>query len=416
VATISWPDELSKWDDFSDLDHSAIAGTAEQRRLALRKDRALHIINYDNIPWLLDELGDTWPFRHVVCDESSRLKSHAALRFRGRAARAAEVDEEGNIIRDAMPARRGLRHVAAKAQRWVNLSGTPAPNGLLDLWSQTYLLDGGRRLGRTITEYRNRWFRQGRDGYSYEPIPNALEEITARLSDICLTLDVADYVDLPELVTNVVYAELPTTAARTYRQLERQFFVEITGVPIGADNAAVLTNKLLQAANGALYAAPGSREWVQLHDAKLEALHSVIEEAAGANVIIAYNYASDRDRLRRAYPDAAVLDGNPGTVAAWNAGKINKLLLHPDSAGHGMNLQYGGNIMVFFGLTWRLESYLQAIERIGPTRQMQSGLDRRTFVHHIVARRTIDEAVMDRLLHKATVQEAVKAYMKRVNA
>jgi SNF2 family DNA or RNA helicase len=416
VTKMTWPDEIKEWDDFRHLDYSVITGTAEQRRRAMRADRAIHLINYENIPWLLDEVQNAWPWPRVIADESSKLKSHSALRFKGRAAQREIRDKDTReIIQEASPARRGLKHVAHRSKRWINLTGTPSPNGLMNLWSQMYLLDSGARLGRNITAFRDRWFYLDREGHSYIPLPGALEQIMGLIEDICLTLDSKDYFDLPPLVINNLYVELPTEARRHYRELERDYVTHIQGHRIDVANAAVLSGKLLQAASGAIYTERGNKHsWVGLHDEKLDALEEVLDEAMGNPVMIAYNFDSDLQRLRAAHPDARLMDSDPQTLLDWNDGRIAKLLIHPASAGHGLNMQFGGNILVFFSLTWNLEDYQQIIERIGPTRQAQSGLNRPTFVHHILARNTIDEYALERLAGKATLQDAVKNFVKRL--
>ena len=415
VATMTWPNEIAEWVDFQHLSHAVITGTAAERRAAMRLDRNIHLVNYENIPWLLQELKNKWPWQRVIADESSKLKSHSALRFKGSTGRP-QVIEDGEIVQKARAAMHGLKHVAHLTKRWVNLTGTPAPNGLQDLWSQVFLLDGGQRLGRTITAFRDRWFysvpRPSGAGRDYIARPTAMDEILGLIQDICLTLRPEDYFDLPPLVHNPIWVDLPPDARAFYNTLEREFFAQFAGHNIEAVSGAALANKLLQCANGAVYY-DDQRNWAHVHDAKLEALEDVLEEAAGAPVLIAYFFKHDLERLRRAHPDARVMDNNPQTLRDWNAGKIGKLLIHPDSAGHGLSMQHGGNILCFFSQTWKLESYQQVIERIGPTRQMQSGYDRPVFVHHLLARRTMDEVAVACGAHKANIQDAIKNYMVR---
>lgn len=349
----------------------------------------------------------------VLVHNCSKLKSASAKRFKGTPS-CPRIVEGGVVVQEKRVALPGLKHIAHLAERWINLTGTPTPNGIEDLWSQVFLLDGGERLGRTITAFRDRWFQRDFNGYGYVPLPHAFGEIMALIKDICLTIDVKDYVDLPPLVMNDIYVDLPPDARRFYRELEREFFAVNKGREVEAVNSAVLSGKLLQAANGAVYASDGEvGEWTPIHDAKLEALEDIIEEASGAPVMIAYHYKHDLIRLKAAHPDARVMDDNPQTLHDWNAGRIPKLLIHPDSAGHGLSMQEGGNILVFFSQISKLESYLQVIERIGPMRQFQSGLDRPCFVHSILARNTYDEIAVARGLRKAATQDAVREYMKR---
>lgn len=415
VATMTWPDEIEKWADFAGLDTSIVTGTAAERRAALRRDRAIHLMNYENIPWLLAELKGRWPFQRAIADESSKLKAPTSKRFAGTPARARKV-ENGVVVQERREATPGLKHFAHLAERWINLTGTPTPNGLEDLWSQIYVLDGGRRLGNNITAFRNRWFVRDASGYGHVPLPHAFGEIMSRIQDICLTLDSADYFDLPPLVDNPIYVELPPDARRFYRELEREYFAVNKGREVEAVNSAVLSGKLLQVANGAVYTSDSEeKEWTLVHDAKLEALEDIFEEACGAPVMVAYNFKHDLARLQAAHPDGRVMDDNPQTLRDWNAGRIGKLWIHPDSAGHGLNMQDGGNILVFFSQTNKLESYLQIIERIGPMRQVQGGYDRPCFVHSIIARRTYDEIAVARGLQKAATQDAVREYMKRID-
>lgn len=412
VATITWPNEIAQWDNFAHLSYSVITGTPDQRREAMRLNRDIHLINYENIPWLLEELNGAFPWKRVIADESSKLKSHSALRFKG-CLGSPEILRDNVVVEKARAAKRGLKHVARHTHRWINLTGTPAPNGLQDLWSQTFLLDSGERLGRTITAFRDRWFYsvpRADGGRDYLPRPHAMEEILARIQDICLTLRAEDYFDLPPIVHNKVWVDLPPAARSEYEKLERDFFATFDGKNIEAVSSGALANKLLQCANGAVYY-DDQHNWVNVHNAKLDALEDVLEEAAGAPVMIAYFFRHDLERLREAHPDARIMDASPQTLRDWNAGKIRKLLIHPDSAGHGLNMQHGGNILCFFSQTWKLESYLQVIERIGPTRQTQSGYDRAVFVHHLLARRTMDEVAVARGAYKEVTQDAIKNYM-----
>lgn len=399
VARSTWPEEVEKWAHLKGVRIAAATGSESQRSHIVHARRAdVVTINYDKLPWLVDHLGPLWPFRTVVADEATRLKSFRL--------------KQGGVRAQA------LGKVAHKrVRRWVNLTGTPAPNGLRDLWGQQWFIDEGQRLGRTFGAFENRWFsskRVGASQFARELVPTdfAQRQIEEALADCTITVRAADFLDLPPLVENVISVEMPPTAARHYRELEKEMFTTLAGGhEVEAFNAAALTQKCLQCANGAMYV-DDRGAWQEIHDAKLEALRSVVEESAGAPVLVAYHFKSDLARLQRAFPHGRQLDANPQTVADWNAGRIPVLFAHPASAGHGLNLQHGGNVLVFFGLWWNLEEHEQIIERIGPTRQAQAGLNRPVFVHRIVTRGTVDELVLARLKTKASVQSLLLEAMK----
>jgi SNF2 family DNA or RNA helicase len=347
---------------------------------------------YDNLSWLCETLGDAWPFVTVVADELTRLKS---FRIRQGSKRAGALG----------------RVAHTKVKRFVGLTGTPGANGLKDLWGQTWFLDKGERLGRTFTAFEQRWFTRGYDGFSLQPLSHAQEEIQELLQDICLTVT---GLPVDEPIRNPIYVDLPRDARALYNDMEEEMFAQIGADGVEAANAAVRTQKCLQIANGAIYTGEGG-EWEAVHGAKLDALDSVIEEANGMPVLVAYNFKHDLERLRRRFRQARVLDADPDTIRQWNAGRIEVLLAHPASAGHGLNLQDGGNILAFFGLNWSLEEHMQIIERIGPTRQKQAGYDRPVFVHYIMARDTVDDMVLDRLTSKKTTQEILLEATKARN-
>ena len=304
---------------------------------------------------------------------------------------------------------RALAKVAhTKSRRFIGLTGTPAPNGLKDLWGQVWFVDRGERLGRTFSAFEARWFTKGWDGYSLQPREFAQAEIEDRLKDVCLTVK---GLDVNEPIRNVIEVELPKDARKTYEEMERDMWALIEGEGVEAVNAAVRTSKCLQLSNGAVYKEDGS--WAVVHDEKIDALKSVVEEANGMPVLVAYNFKSDLARILAAVPGAKPLDDNPKTIVDWNAGRIPVLVAHPASAGHGLNLQDGGNILAFFGLNWNLEEHDQIIERIGPQRQKQSGYDRPVFIHYILARGTVDAMVLDRLVNKRSVQDVLLDAMRR---
>ena len=400
VAQSTWPDEARKWSHLREVEVSAVIGTVEERRAALQRPATIYTTNYEQLPWLVEDLGDRWPFTKIVADEATRLKGFR-LRQGGRRARA-------------------LARVAHKrVRRFIELTGTPSPNGLKDLWGQAWFLDAGERLGRTYEAFVSRWFRServGSDPYAVNlvPLPFAQEQIQERLRDICLSLDARDHFDLREPIVNVIRVDLPAKARRLYRDMEREMFMQIDGTAVEAFNAASKTMKCLQLANGAAYT-DDHGSWKEIHDAKLQALESVLEEAAGAPVLVAYHFKSDLARLLRAFPQGRVLNTDPQTIRDWNAGRIPVLFAHPASAGHGLNLQDGGNILVMFGHWWDLEQYQQIVERIGPARQAQAGYDRPVFIHHIVAADTVDEIVMQRRESKRAVQDLLLEAMKKGN-
>jgi SNF2 family DNA or RNA helicase len=394
VAQSTWPDEAAKWSNFG-IEVQPIVGSPVEREKALRNSNAgLFTINFENVPWLVDHLGDKWPFEHVTADESTRLKSFRLGGKKGRRARSMAK----------------IAHTKIKG--WTNLTGTPSPNGLADLWGQSWFLDGGQRLGRTFTAFEQRWFRTGFNGFGVEAMPHAQEQIEAALRDLHITIDPADWFDLAEPIVNVVRVELPAKARALYRDMEKRMFMEVGEHDVEAFNAASRTIKCLQLANGAAYVGDSTDKWVEVHDAKIQALSSITEEAMGAPVLVAYHFKSDLARLQRAFPHGRVLDSSPDTIREWNRGSIRLLFAHPASAGHGLNLQDGGNILVFFGHWWGLEEFQQIIERIGPVRQKQAGHDRPVFIHHIVATGTVDELVMARRETKREVQDLLLEAMK----
>ena len=342
VARATWGPEAKKWSHLEHLQVRVITGSSKQREQAATSGADIYCMNYENLEWLVSFFGDKWPFRTVVADEATKLKS---FRIRQGSKRAAALGKVAHT------------HVT----RFINLTGTPAANGVRDLWGSQYFLDRGERLGKTFSAFEQRWFRKGYDGFSLQPQPHAQEEIQAKLRDICLTVT---GLPVDEPIRNTIYVDLPPKARRAYDDMEEEMFAQIGADGVEAANAAVRTGKCLQIANGAIYTeAP---KWEALHDAKLEALDSVIEEAGGAPVLVAYNFKHDLERLRRHLPAARTLDADPDTIRQWNAGRIPILLAHPASAGHGLNLADGGNILAFFGLDWSLETHMQIIERIGP--------------------------------------------------
>lgn len=391
VARTTWPTEAARWQHLEHVRVVPITGTPKQRERAAAREGEVFTTNYDNLVWLRDWYGDAWPFKTVVADEFTRLKS---FRIRQGGSRARALGQVAHT------------HVT----RFIGLTGTPAPNGIRDLWGPSWFLDQGERLGRTFSAFEQRWFRKGYDGYSLVPYDHTQEEVQDKLKDICLTVT---GLPVDEALVNPVYVTLPTHVRRAYDEMETELFAELeSGVEVEAANAAVKTQKLLQIANGAMYV-DDVGNWEEVHNAKMDALESIIEEAGGAPVLVAYHFRHDLERLRRRLPHARVLDADPNTIHDWNAGRIPLLLAHPASAGHGLNLADGGNILAMFGVNWNLEEYMQIIERIGPMRQKQAGYNRPCLVYPILASDTVDEVVMDRLASKRSVQDVLLDAMKR---
>lgn len=394
VANTTWPEEAAKWEHTAHLTVVPVTGDMQGRVVAVRQRADVHAINYENLPWLVEYWGDRWPYRTIIADESTKLKSFR-LRQGGKRAQA-------------------LARVAhTKVKRFVELTGTPSPNGLQDLWGQVWFIDRGQRLGRTYEGFKQRWFRPHPSGFGLDALPHAQKEIQELLSDICITVEAKDWFDLREPIVNNIYVDMPARARKTYEDMEKQMFTELdSGHEIEAFNAASRTIKCLQIANGAAYT-EGNTEWQDVHDQKLQALESVVEEANGMPVLVAYHFKSDLARLKKHFPKGRELDKNPKTLTDWNKGKIPLMFAHPQSAGHGLNLQDGGNILVFFAHWWNLEERLQVIERIGPTRQLQAGHDRPVWIHNIIARKTVDELVIERVNTKREVQDILMGAMRR---
>lgn len=382
VAQSTWDAEIDKWDHLQDLTLSKVLGPEKERRQALHTPADIYIINRENVTWLVQTLKGSWDFDMVVIDELSSFKSPKSQRFKS------------------------LRKVRPLISRIVGLTGTPSPNGLIDLWAQMYLLDGGDRLGRTITAYRDRYFLPDKRNqhiiFSYKLKPQAEERIYEKIEDICISMKSKDYLNLPERINNLVPVMLKDKAK--YDQLEKDLLLELEEGDIVANNAAGLTNKLLQFANGAIYDEDG--EVSIIHDDKLKLLDDLIEVANGKPVLVFYSFIHDKDRIKARYKNVKTLD-TAEDIKKWNKGEIEILLAHPASAGHGLNLQSGGNIIIWFGLTWSLELYMQANARLDRQGQTES-----VIVHHLVAKDTVDEDVMKALENKEIGQEALLKAMK----
>lgn len=402
VARDTWPDELARWETFEYLKSSAVVGTPDQRKAALATPADIYTTNYDQLPWLLEQFGDAWPFRTVIADEATRLKSlRVSIQTSKRGKEWLQKNGGGSRAK-------ALAGVAFKqVSRFVELTGTPAPNGLQDLWGQLWFLDGGARLGRSFDAFSQRWFRPDRSGYGVLPLPFADEQIQDAVKDICMTLDPRDWFDLKQPIECVVKAVIPPKARKAYKDMERQMYLEIEGIGVEAFNAASKTMKCLQLANGAIYTNEEATEWAEVHDAKIDALQSIVEEAAGMPLLCAYNFKSDLARLKKAFPKGVDLSTKAG-MAAFKAGNALVGFGHPASIGHGVDgLQLVSNIVVFFGHWWTSDERQQFIERVGPVRQEQAGMNRPTYVYDICAERTIDEVVLEKHRKKISTQEAL---------
>lgn len=420
VARSTWPEETQKWLHTKSMEIVPIVGTPKERLQALHRNAPVFTTNYDNLEWLIEHWGDRWPYRIVVADEATRLKG---LRLSYRTAKKKDGSPGKKFLAGQGAVRaRALGKIAhTRIDRFIELTGTPAPNGLADLWGQMWFLDGGKRLGRTFDAFSRRWFRRGYDGYGLEPMPGAQQQIQDAVRDICLTVDPKDWFSLREPRVVDVYIDLPAKARQTYRDMERRMFAAIADRHAEALSAASRTNKCLQLANGACYVDPvadhdgdpRSKEWREVHDLKLQALESIVAENGGKPLLVVYEFRSDLARLLKAFPRGRMLR-TKRDEDDFKANKIPLLFLHPASAGHGIDgFQHVTDSIVFFGQNWNLEQYQQVIERIGPVRQAQGGYDRPVTIYHILARDTVDEDVMERRTSKREIQDILLESAKR---
>lgn len=378
VAEHTWPEEIKKWDHLQQLRFSIVAGNPEERLRALQIDADVYIISRDLVAWLKNVLNKRWPFDMLVLDELSSFKSPKAKRFKA------------------------LKGVPAK--RVVGLTGTPG--GLMDLWAEMYLLDQGKRLGKTLTGFRDQYFipglRNGNIVYNWEPKAFAEETILEKIDDICMSMTQEDYLELPEMLIEDVSIELPKSAELKYKELAKKFVLQLEDTKITASNAAICSGFLQQLANGAIYSDNGHDV---IHDSKLDALEEIIE-AAGEPVLVYYHYVHDKTRLEERFPEARMLKTTKDIVD-WNNGKIQIALAHPQSIGHGLNLQKGGRIIVWFGLDWWLEGYLQANARLH-----RQGQAKPVLIYHLIAKHTIDEKILMALKTKKCSQDAIIGAVK----
>lgn len=377
VANSVWRQEAGNWEHLSHLRVQVCTGTEKQRLSALHNDADVYVINRENVPWLVENFGKNWPFDCVVVDESSSFKNSSSKRFRA------------------------LRKILPETVYMVLLTGTPSPNGLHDIWAQAYLVDFGQALGRTLTAFRQRFFEQDYFGHTYTIRPGCSEKIHGLIEPFSISMRANDYLDMPEKIILTEVARLSEKEKAAYDDFEKRMFMEIGGHEIEPMSAAVLAGKLLQFSSGAMYTdAAGS--WEKVHDRKIDLLKELVEENDGENILIAYNFKSDLERILEAIPQAVVLDENSETVSNWNKGHIPVLLAHPASAGHGLNLQRGGSMAVWFSLNWSLELYQQFNARLH-----RQGQDKPVRIVHLIAPGTIDERVMSVLESKDASQSAL---------
>ena len=391
VARMAWPSDIDKWDHLSNLSYTVICGDLKEREAALLKlpHSKVAITNYEQLPWLVERLGKKWPFKTYIADESTRLKSY---RCKGGSKRAKAI----------------AKKAFAKGSRWVNMTGTPTPNGVVDLWGQNFFVDHGKALGETFTSFQQRWFmcRPGDPFHTLIPLPHAAAEIQERMAEVSLVLRAEDYFDLPPIIYNTVSVSLPKRARKLYDQMEEEFFIDIDGRSIDAVSAGSKSMKLRQLASGSVYDATG--KWTHVHDEKIDALKSVIAEACGMPVLVVYYFKSDLDKLTKAFPQGRVMGKDQKSIDDWNAGKVPIMFISAQSTSHGISLQWGSNIMAFYSVDFNSEYHDQVIERLGPMRQYQAGLNRKVFIHYILAENTVDQHVFDVVTGKKTLQEAFK--------
>ena len=396
VAEGTWTREKDKWDHTKMLRVSAVLGSQNKRIRALNAPADIYIVNRENVVWLVDYYRNSWPFDMVVVDESSSFKSHKAKRFKA------------------------LASMGPHIERMVELTGTPSPNGLGDLWSQVYLLDGGERLGRQYTQFRERYFDPGDRGqnviYNYKAKPGSEGSILERISDICISMKSEDYLHLPEVTYHQVPVVLDAKSEKAYAELERKMVLELPGdeEEISVTSAAALSNKLLQLANGAVY--DDGRNAHEVHGCKLEAFQELVESLQGKPALVFYSFQHDKGRILKALAKSGLRIRELKTAEdedAWNRREVDILLTHPSSSAYGLNLQQGGNHVIWFGLTWNYELYTQANKRLH-----RQGQSEKVIIHHLVCTGTRDEDVMKALERKDDMQEwvmeSLKARIKKI--
>lgn len=414
VAEETWPAEIAKWAFARGLTYRVVTGTEQERIAALRSGPAvITIVNRENLRWLRERIGIVkWPFDMIVYDEASRLKS-------GRVKSVPKPRADGTVPAGKKTELGVLESVRHRTKKLVELSGTPSPNGLIDLWGPLYAIDKGKRLGSSITAYRNRWFVENTYTRRWDPMDHSHDEIMGRIKDVFFSLREEDYLKLPPMIEQDHYVTLTGKEMARYRDFESEMALEVVnrrGEPeiIEAVNNGVLINKLLQFANGSLYTT--EKEAVKIHEHKLDVLESIMEESAGASVLVAYSFQFDKAAIKKRFPYVRVFGETKNDMRDWNAGKIRMMLTHPASAGHGLNFQHGSNVAVWYGLTWSLELYRQFIKRLHRSGQKRD----KVFLHRIVARRTADETILPVLRARGMTQDrisdAVRVRLERIAA
>lgn len=383
VARDTWPAEIEKWEHLKYMTYSVVVGTEEERRQALLKKALVYIINRENVDWLVSKSGVPFRFDMVVIDELSSFKSHTSKRFKS------------------------LLKVRPRIKRIVGLTGTPSGNGLMDLWAEFRLLDMGKRLGRYISHYREAFFEPDKRNqmmvFSYKPRPGAAKEIYQLIGDMTISMKSLDFLPMPKLIMNEVHVKLSPAERKVYDELRKKMALSIEGKEIDAANAAALSGKLLQMANGAVY--DDDHKPIRIHDRKLDALEDLVEAANGKPILIAYWFKHDLARMKERLSIREIRSSKD--ITDWNEGKIPVAAIHPASAGHGLNLQAGGSVLIWFGLTWSLELYQQTNARL-----WRQGQKHTVIIEHIVTEGTIDEQVMRALQSKNKTQEALIAAVK----
>ena len=387
VARDTWPSEIEKWEHLRHLRYSVAVGSAEERVTALQADADIYIINRENVDWLVS--NRIFDFDMIVIDELSSFKNHQSKRFKA------------------------LMKVRPKVKRIVGLTGTPASNGLMDLFAEFRLLDMGERLGRFIGQYRNEYFKPDKQNgyivYSYKPLPDAEERIYEKISDITVSMKAVDHLKMPKLISNEYSVKMSESEKEKYKELKEELILEVQDTEITAANAAALSNKLCQMSNGAIYDDDG--EIIPIHNRKLDALEDIIESANGKPVHVAYWFKHDRTRIAERLHKLGIVYQeikSAESIKKWNSGKLQAALIHPASAGHGLNLQSGGNFLVWFGLTWSLELYQQTNARLWRQGQQSETV----VIQHIVTKGTVDEKILKALKEKDETQTALMTAVK----
>ena len=400
VAQSTWPDECAKWEHLRSIRVSVMTGSPAKRMKALKAKADIYCTNFESIEWLVEK-AKPWPFKTIVVDESTRLKSYRS-RSGGKRAQA-------------------LASVAFEAKHFIELTGTPAPNGLIDLWGQMFFLDKGQRLCKTLSAYQQAYFypvRVGGEAFMVKWLPRMGSEaaIKAKCEDLAIAVNAEDWFDIEQPIVTDLVVTMPDKARSAYDQMQREFIATLASAEVEAVNAVSVLGKCLQLASGAIYTSDDRVAYEVTHSAKIDALRSIVEEAGGAPILVAYAFKHEADRILKEFKGARFLDKDPKTIRDWNEGRIPLLVAHPASCGHGLNLQDGGNILVFFGLGFNYEHYAQMCERIGPTRQAQAGHPRPVFIYRIVSRSTVDNAVLGALEKKKDTLEYILDIRRNADA